>query len=196
MDDADAKKELKENGFDKAVRTIKKTNNEVTSFVRLSTSNKKIFEEHVFKRAPVMLFYQRFYALKEVKPHQCWNCQGLGHLAFDCPNVNPTCLQCGEDHRVNACPHAHPETKTSDKTFCFNCKCNDHNSASRLCYKLKQHVKELIKQKAEQTTVNIQKPSSNTNNPNKTLTKPKTQQLGLHMQIKWKITKIQQRSPT
>ena len=175
VEDAEAISELKDHGFDKAVRTIKKSTNEPTSFVRLSTNNKLIYDEHVFKRAPIMLFYRRFYAIKENKPHQCWNCQGLGHMAFDCPNETPTCLQCGEGHRVKHCPYSQPENKTSNKTFCTNCKSNEHNSASRQCPKLKEHVKELTEQKqSEQKQAITQTKTISTSYLSKTTSKPQT----------------------
>lgn len=163
--------ELERLGFCKGVRTIKKTNYEPTAFVRLTTTNKELYEAHVYRRQPIKFFYQRYYSVKEIKPHQCWNCQGLGHLAFDCPDNEPTCMQCGEKHRFKKCPHVNIEKKTSAKTFCSNCKVHDHNSASRQCPKLKEHVAQIIKEKKEKkeennskTAISNQKNNNNGNN--------------------------------
>ena len=160
IENTSVKEEFKKLGFCKAVRTIKKLDNTPTTFVRLTTTSKEKYDSIVYKRDPIMFFYQRYYSVKEIKPHQCWNCQGIGHLAFDCPSITPTCLQCGESHRVKECPHVNSENKTSTKTFCSNCRSEQHHSASRECPLLKEHVKQLAikkNEKPQNTTVNTNK---------------------------------------
>jgi ribosomal protein L12E/L44/L45/RPP1/RPP2 len=149
IEDNAVQREFIELGFNKAVRTIKKLDNTPSSFVRLTTTHKELYEEHIYKRKPLLIFYQRFYAVQEVKPRQCWNCQGLGHLAFDCPENKPKCLQCGEPHRVKECTNVDRENNIIHKTFCSNCKQPGHTASARVCPILQIHVKKLIQEKKD-----------------------------------------------
>jgi hypothetical protein len=165
IEDDMVQKEFKELGFSKAIRTIKKLDNSPSAFVRLTTTHKELYEEHVYKRKPFFLFYQRFYAVQEIKPRQCWNCQGLGHLAFDCPKNEPTCMQCGGSHRVKECTNINKENKTVSVTFCSNCNQEGHTASARACPILKTHVKALI---IEQKTKTIDQIKSNSTIQKKT----------------------------
>jgi hypothetical protein len=144
IEDSKVQEDFKELGFFTAIRTIKKLDSSPSAFVRLATTHKELYEEHVYKRKPLCLFYQRFYAVQEIKPRQCWNCQGLGHLAFDCPKNEPTCMQCGDSHRVKECSNIDKENKTASKIFCSNCNQEGHTASARACPILKTHVKALI----------------------------------------------------
>ena len=169
IESQEATNEFKYLDICKAVRTIKKSDGQPSNFVRLTTTSKFIYEEYVFNRQAIFFCYQRYYAINEVKPRICWNCQGLGHLAFDCPHTTPTCLQCGENHRVKVCPNKNIENIPT-KIFCKHCNSTEHNSASRQCTELKKHVKELIKEKKqEKTKETTQQPHSSSSNE-KTIT--------------------------
>ncbi len=144
--------QLKHQGITKAQRSYnKQKNNEATSFIRLTTSNKETYLNYINKKSCITIGYQRFWAISEIKPLQCRNCQDLGHKYFDCPQNKPTCLQCGESHRVSACPNKiETNGQTSyTKTYCANCKTTDHNSCSRKCEKIKEHILGKIETKKE-----------------------------------------------
>jgi hypothetical protein len=165
IEDSKVQEDFKELGFFTAIRTIKKLDSSPSAFVRLATTHKELYEEHVYKRKPLCLFYQRFYAVQEIKPRQCWNCQGLGHLAFDCPKNEPTCMQCGDSHRVKECSNIDKENKTASKIFCSNCNQEGHTASARACPILKTHVKALI---IEQKTKAIDQIKSNSTIQKKT----------------------------
>ena len=133
---------FKELGFTKVVRTINSKNNEPTSFLRLFTESKEVYNKHMYNRAPIFFLYQRFFAIPETRPLQCRNCQGLGHIAFDCPKSEPTCLQCSGNHRVRDCDKLDKATNKYSETHCANCGTSDHNSCSRKCTKIMDHIKE------------------------------------------------------
>ena len=95
---------FKELGFSKVVRSINSKDNAPTTFLRLYTESKEVYAKHMYRKEPVLLYFSPFYAIPETRPLQCHNCQGLGHIAFNCPKEEPVCLICSGRHRVKQCP--------------------------------------------------------------------------------------------
>jgi len=143
------KKALEQQGFTEARRTTNAKDDTPTSYVRLYTESKEVYDKHMYKGAPVILYHHPHKVVVETRPLQCYNCQGLGHIAFNCPDDEPTCMQCKGKHRFRNCPEYNHETKTYNKMHCANCDSSDHNSCSRKCAKIREHVKEREKVKAQ-----------------------------------------------
>ena len=135
------KKALEQQGFIEARRTTNAKDDQPTSYVRLFTESKEVYDKHMYKGAPVTLYHHPHKVVIETRPLQCYNCQGLGHIAFNCPDDEPTCMQCKGKHRFRNCPEYNQETKTYSKTQCANCDSSEHNSCSRKCTKIREHVK-------------------------------------------------------
>ena len=110
----------------------------------------KIFR-HVYKHEPVTLYWTNFYAKPDTKPLQCFKCQGLGHVVFDCPSDEAKCLKCGLNHELKNCPDK------TDKVHCVNCSSDEHASCSRKCPAIRVHIKEVEEKKAEKSTAQQQK---------------------------------------
>ena len=138
-------------GFSKIVRSLKRETNEPTSYLKLYTESKEVYNKHMYKGEPVYFLYQRCYAIPETRPLQCRNCQGTGHIAFNCPQNEPTCCRCGDAHRLRDCDKFDivENVKIYNKTFCINCKSEDHIACSRKCQVLQDHVKEKEAAKAQ-----------------------------------------------
>ena len=138
-------------GFSKIVRSLKRDSNEPTSYLKLYTESKEVFNKHMYKGEPVYFLYQRCYAIPETRPLQCRNCQGTGHIAFNCPKEVPTCCACGGAHRLRDCDQFEITNglKVLKRKFCVNCKSEDHIACSRSCKYLQQHVKEKVEAKAQ-----------------------------------------------
>ncbi|KAF8580747.1 hypothetical protein K439DRAFT_1308217, partial [Ramaria rubella] len=66
------------------------------------------------------------------EPRRCLKCQEIDsrHLAAKCPNPEHGGT-CGNEHRTSECTNHGEE----DKTFCVNCKTEEHSSWSRGCPK-------------------------------------------------------------
>ena len=143
------KKALEQQGFIEARRTTNAKDDQPTSYVRLFTESKEVYDKHMYKGVPVTLYHHPHKVVVETRPLQCYNCQGLGHIAFNCPDDEPTCMQCKGRHRFRNCPEYNQETKTYSKTQCANCDSIEHNSCSRRCTVIREHVKEREKVKAQ-----------------------------------------------
>ena len=63
-----------------------------SQFLRLYTDSKEVYSHHVYKKVPVTLYWTNFFAKPDTKPLQCFKCQGLGHVVFDCPSNEAKCL--------------------------------------------------------------------------------------------------------
>ena len=133
---------FKELGFNKVVRSVNSKDNTPTTFLRLYTESKEIYAKHMYRKEPVLLYFSPFYAITETRPLQCHNCQGLGHIAFNCPKEEPVCLICSGPHRVKQCTQ--PEKK-----HCANCDSTEHISCARQCKKMQEHVIEKEKLQAQ-----------------------------------------------
>jgi hypothetical protein len=133
-------------GFSKVVRTINSTTNAPSQFLRLYTDSKEVYSRHVYQQKPVTLYWSNFYAKPDTRPLQCFKCQGLGHVVFDCPSNKPRCLKCGLEHELKNCPDK------TDKVHCVNCASDDHVSCSRKCPAIRAHVKEKEEKKAEKSS--------------------------------------------
>ena len=138
-------------GFTKIVRSLKRETNEPTSYLKLYTESKEVYNKHMYKGEPVYFLYQRCYAIPETRPLQCRNCQGTGHIAFNCPKNEPTCCRCGGTHRLRDCDKFNiiDNVKIFTKTFCVNCSSEDHIACSRKCKFLQDHVREKEAAKAQ-----------------------------------------------
>ncbi len=185
---------FKELGFNKAVRTINSKNNEPTSFLRLFTESKEVYNKHMYNRAPIFFLYQRFYAIPETRPLQCRNCQGLGHIAFDCPKNEPTCLQCSGNHRVRDCDKLDKDTNKYTETHCANCGTADHNSCSRKCTKIKEHIKEK-EDKKKGTSVSKPQPPTSTKDK-ASINRAPTQRVSSSAQPRQKQNQQQKNKPS
>ena len=143
--------EFKKLGFSKVVRTINSTTNTASQFLRLYTDNKDVYSRHVYQQKPVTLYWTNFYAKPDTKPLQCFKCQGLGHVVFDCPSNEPKCLKCGLNHELKNC------TDKTDKVHCVNCTSDEHVSCSRKCPAIRAHIKVVEEKKAEKSSAQQQK---------------------------------------
>ena len=133
-------------GFSKVVRTTNSTTGLPSQFLRLYTDSKEVYSRHVYQQKPVTLYWSNFYAKPDTKPLQCFKCQGLGHVVFDCPSNEAKCLKCGLNHELKNCP------AEAAKVHCVNCASDDHVSCSRKCPAIRLHIKEVEEKKAEKTS--------------------------------------------
>ena len=146
-------------GFTKVVRTINATTNAPSQFLRLYTDSKEVYSRHVYQQKPVTLYWTNFYAKPDTKPLQCFKCQGLGHVVFDCPSNEAKCLKCGLNHELKNC------TDKTDTVYCVNCSSSEHASCSRRCPAIRAHIKQKEEKKAEKTTAHQQKQKTSAPKP-------------------------------
>src|SRR5438132_1507239 len=75
-------------------------------------------------------------AYKSVKPPlQCFNCQGLNHMAYMC-SKDDKCFKCAGNHPSKECPNKDKDVPP----VCANCQ-GDHMANSTLCPKVQEAKK-------------------------------------------------------
>ena len=98
--------------------------------------------------------YPQHFSVSEFKEPptvpQCQKCQKFGHERRTCQQTEPTCIRCGQGHRLTEC------SAPRDTPSCANCKGN-HVASYRGCKSYKDAVKDAViaakKEKAKETYV-------------------------------------------
>ena len=121
----------------KSKRLIAAATGNTTWKVRLFCTSKEQKEEIAKKGLKLNCVKYKAEAYKVTRPPlQCYKCQGLGHMAFQC-NLETKCMRCAGPHSTKDCTD-----KTSNK--CANCQ-GEHSANSSLCPKVKIYKPKLFK---------------------------------------------------
>lgn len=125
---------LKAQGITDAVCSVRRIDQQPTTFVRATVSGKENIQRVL--QQGVRLAFCIYRAEIDKRPNQCHKCQKMGHKAANCPSQTDICLRCAGKHNFKNCPL--PADNYKDLK-CANCNGN-HAACSRKCTNLQQAI--------------------------------------------------------
>ncbi len=108
----------------KAKRIISRADNQPTTFIRISFTDKAEADKLIANRRIYIgvVSHRCEEPNQPIRVNRCYNCQGLNHIAKNCPESQPTCPNCAEHHSKEE------QCKTPTK-HCANCTDNNNHAA-------------------------------------------------------------------